>query len=103
MHSVRGQGGLPALVPVSPADLGTMGRVAQLLRIAIEERIMLAYPKRVTCRVAEAKMLAGRFKWIRWQPGELLVVQPPPHHELALLGAGASRPQIPHRRGPAAW
>ena len=103
VHSVRGQGRLPALVPVSPADLGTMGRVAQLLRIAIEERIMLAYPKRVTCRVAEAKMLAGRFKWIRWQPGELLVVQPPPHHELALLepalAALRSRTDAARQRG----
>ena len=85
VHSVRGQGRRPALVPVSPADLGTIGRVAQMLRIAIEEPVMLAYPKRVTCRVTEGKALADRFSWIGWQPGELLVVAPPPRHELVLL------------------
>ncbi|MEU6730459.1 hypothetical protein ABZ917_42710 [Nonomuraea wenchangensis] len=73
------------MVPVSPTDLGSMARVARALRAALDEKIMLAYPARVTCRIAGAGALAGRFPWLTWRDGQLIVTCPPADHELARL------------------
>ncbi|MBT2207524.1 hypothetical protein [Actinomadura sp. NEAU-AAG7] len=86
VHGSSGDpGGLPAMVPVSPADLGSMGRVARTLRGALDGRIMLAYPAPVPSRVAGADALARRFDWLAWRDGRLLVTRPPPAHELSGL------------------
>jgi hypothetical protein len=87
VHSSSGTSIRPAMAPVSPADLGSIGRVARTIRGALDERIMLDYPAHVPCRVPGASSLARRFGWLDWRDGRLLVICPPASYELTQLGA----------------
>ncbi|GAA1888876.1 hypothetical protein [Actinomadura bangladeshensis] len=85
VHTSSGMGSHPAMVPVSPSDLGSVSRMARLLRNAIDGHILLSYPVRVTCRVPQAEILARHFTWIRWEAGQVVVAGLPQEYDLEKL------------------
>ncbi|MBO2437305.1 hypothetical protein J4557_07210 [Actinomadura nitritigenes] len=85
VHTSSGMGKRPAMVPVSPSDLGSISRMARMLRNAIDSHILLSYPLKVRCRVPQAESLARRFRWIRWDAGQLVVTDLVPQQDLEEL------------------
>ncbi|WP_146058954.1 hypothetical protein [Actinomadura rubteroloni] len=85
VHVSHRTGARPAMVPVSPSDLASTGRVARALRASLDGRLMLAYPPRVASTVAGAEKLARTFDWITVSSGELLVTRPVADHERGAL------------------
>ncbi|MGW3368306.1 hypothetical protein ACWDOR_35750 [Streptosporangium canum] len=75
----------PAMVPVSPSDINSVGRTARLIRTALDEHILLDYPMRVACPSKIAISLASGSKWVEAEHNELLVVSPPSDGELTAL------------------
>ncbi|MFI0409333.1 DUF2357 domain-containing protein [Actinomadura sp. 3N508] len=86
-HEARGRGTTPGMVPVSPSDLGSIGRVARALRAALDGQIMRGYPVRIATRISGTREWADRFDWIEWRPGELLVTRPAAHPEVQKMRA----------------
>ena len=74
---------VPALVPVSPLDIDSVGRVARLLRSAIDDPAAQSYPPRVPCDVEGVAPVAEAARWLAASPGELTVLRPPRPQELA--------------------
>lgn len=99
VHTSTLRAGAPLMVPISPTDLRSVGRVARALRGALDEPIMLDYPARVSCRLVGAEDLPAHFDWLVWRDGHLLVTRPPAAHEMANLGPTLARLRI---RGDAA-
>ncbi|MGW3767912.1 hypothetical protein [Actinomadura verrucosospora] len=87
VHDAAGTAALPRMVPVSPADLGSMGRLARTLRGVLDERIMLEYPARVPRGVTGDEVLTRRFGWLDHRDGQLLVTRPPLTSEVEPLDA----------------
>ena len=94
VHNAYPRQGAAAMVPVSPVDLGSVGRVARTLRAALDEPIMLGYPARVETRVTQASGLAQRFTWLNWHDDHLSVIAPLPARETSQLGAAVSELRI---------
>jgi hypothetical protein len=88
------------LVPVSPTDLGSIGRVARMIRVALDTRIMLAYPVPVPVHVAGAHILANEAGWLDWQDGQLRVTRPPRPSEIGRLSGllAGLRTRMDHAR-----
>lgn len=73
---------LPALVPVGPSDIDSTGRVARLLRAALDAQALLDYPARVVCPTNLAARLALQTPWIEAGAKEVGVLRPPRPSEL---------------------
>jgi hypothetical protein len=71
-----------ALMPVSPADIDSVGRVARLLRFAIDSADVEEYPPSAPCVVDGASALVARHDWVALEAGTLMVRRPPQRGEL---------------------
>jgi hypothetical protein len=76
---------LPALVPVGPSDIDSTGRVARLLRRALDTPALRDYPVPVSCPPELATQLALRTSWIEAGTKEIRVLRPARQSELANL------------------
>lgn len=78
---------VPALVPVSPSDIDSVGRIARLLRFAIDGADAEEYPPAVPYAVKGLSALVTRFDWVALEAGTLMVLRPPRHSELDQLAS----------------
>jgi hypothetical protein len=72
----------PALVPVSPSDIDSVGRITRLLRRAIDGTDAKEYPPTVPCTVDGVATLTTRLDWVALEAGALMVLRPPRQSEL---------------------
>jgi hypothetical protein len=64
-------------------DIDSVGRVARLLRSAIDDAAAQPYPPAVPCDVEGVAPVAEAAHWLAAGPGELMVLRPPRPQELA--------------------
>jgi hypothetical protein len=78
-HAVRP---VPALIPVSPSDIDSVGRIARLLRFAIDGADAEDYPPAVPCNMNGLSALVTRLDWAALEVGTLMVLRPTRRGEL---------------------
>ena len=78
---------VPALVPVSPSDINSVGRIARLLRLAIDGTDAKEYPPAVPCAVEGVAALVAPLDWVVLEAGTLIVRRPPASGELDKLSS----------------
>jgi hypothetical protein len=92
VHDSFGRGNVgrtvPPLVPVSPADIDSLGRVARLLRGALDDPAVQTYPESVPCTLDGVQEYVDGLDWIELASGNLVLSRLPRQRELSEFVSG---------------